>query len=258
MKEKLICIGGGTGPMAGVELHKKIIENTLTNGTDQDHLEVFHFSRSHDIGDRTEFLEGIIDENPAYGMYRTYEAAAEAASLEEKIPVIGIPCNTFHSPKIFHLFTDLIDDHEVNSVVLNMIEETGRFLREAFPDAEKLGLMTTTGTRKTSVYKKILNPLGFNILEVPESLQEELHDSIYNTEWGIKAVTPVSERSRENFLHYADVLTEHGVDAIILGCTEIPLALPEHELHGIPLVDPMSALARAFIREVDSEKLQPV
>ena len=48
-REKIIVIGGGVGPMAGVALHGKIIENTLTDGTDQSHLEVFHFSRSPSI-----------------------------------------------------------------------------------------------------------------------------------------------------------------------------------------------------------------
>ena len=52
MKEKIIVIAGGVGPMAGVELHKKIIESTLTDGTDQTHIEVYHLSRSHDIQDR--------------------------------------------------------------------------------------------------------------------------------------------------------------------------------------------------------------
>jgi len=31
--EKVIIIGGGVGPLAGVELHKKIIEYTLTDST---------------------------------------------------------------------------------------------------------------------------------------------------------------------------------------------------------------------------------
>ena len=56
MKEKIIVIGGGVGPMAGVELHKRVIENTLTDGTDQSHMEVLHLSRSGDVPDRTGFL----------------------------------------------------------------------------------------------------------------------------------------------------------------------------------------------------------
>jgi len=74
---KYICIGGGVGPMAGVYLHKSIIDNTVTNGTDQDHLEIHHFSRSHDINDRTEYLLGKVKENPAEGMFRMVSTAVE-------------------------------------------------------------------------------------------------------------------------------------------------------------------------------------
>jgi aspartate racemase len=257
MKEKLICIGGGVGPMAGVELHKKIIENTITDGTDQDHLPVYHFSRSHDIGDRTEYLLGIIDENPGYGMYRSVEIAVKAAEAVSKTPVIGVPCNTFHALRIFDLFKELVKENNLPVEILNMIEETGTYITRNCPGEHRIGLMSTTGTRKMGTYKKVLEPGGFTILEVPEEMQDELHESIYNKQWGIKAVSPVSEQSRKNFLRYTDVLTDLGAEVIILGCTEIPLALPEVEINGVTLVDPMTALARAFIREVDANKLKP-
>jgi len=65
--EKVIIIGGGVGPLAGVELHNKIIEYTLTDGTDQSHLKVYHLSCPSFIPDRTEFLLGNINTNPAQG-----------------------------------------------------------------------------------------------------------------------------------------------------------------------------------------------
>ncbi len=258
MKEKLICIGGGVGPMAGVNLHRKIIENTETNGTDQDHLEVHHFSRSHDIGDRTEFLLGIIEENPAYGMFRTVKVMIEAAKVVNKLPVIGIPCNTFHSPKIFNLFTELLNRNAVDAHVLNMTLETGKFIQNKFPDSKRIGLMSTTGTRKVGIYNHVLEPLGFNIIEIPGNMQDELHDSIYNKEWGIKAISPVSKKAQDNFVRYAELLSESGADVMILGCTEIPLALPEQKFNDIPLIDPVTALARAFIREVYPDKLSSI
>lgn len=49
------------------------------------------------------------------------------------------------------------------------------------------------------------------------------------------------------------MLASQGAQAIVLGCTEIPLALPEPVLPGtkVVLVDPVLALARALIREAD-------
>ena len=47
-----------------------------------------------------------------------------------------------------------------------------------------------------------------------------------------------------------------NADAIILGCTEIPLALPEKELGGVPLIDATDILARELVRAFAPEKLR--
>jgi len=95
-------------------------------------------------------------------------------------------------------------------------------------------------------------------VQIPLDTQPELHNSIYDQHWGIKAVSPVTEKARNNFEEYANMLCEQGAQVIILGCTEIPLALPEQTFRGVPLIDPMFALARALIREVNKEKLRPL
>ena len=47
-----------------------------------------------------------------------------------------------------------------------------------------------------------------------------------------------------------------NADAIILGCTEIPLALPEKELGGVPLIDATDILALELVRAFAPEKLR--
>eukprot|EP01047_Picozoa_sp_COSAG01_P034139 COSAG01_NODE_2548_length_7465_cov_15.046294_8_plen_90_part_00 len=59
------------------------------------------------------------------------------------------------------------------------------------------------------------------------------------------------------FRGFAGALKQKGADVIILGCTEIPLALPEPEYDGVPLVDPVEAVARAMIAMADPAKLKP-
>ena len=61
----------------------------------------------------------------------------------------------------------------------------------------------------------------------------------------------------ENSRSYASALKGMGAEAIILGCTEIPLALPEPDFEGIPLVDPVEAAARAMVTIADASKLKP-
>ncbi len=257
MKEKLIIIGGGAGPMAGLELHKKIIENTKTAGRDQDHLQVWHLSRSYDLPDRTEFLGGRIKTNPAEGMSRTFKLAAQSLKFEKRNAVGGIACNTFHSPRIFKVFLDILNKANTEIEILNMIEETGKYIKTKFSGLTQIGLLSTSGTRNAQVYKQILEPFGFEIVQVDENEQDDLHDTIYNLDWGIKAVSPVTKKARERFLIYANELIEKGVQAIILGCTEIPLALPENEINGVPIIDPIYILARELIRNVNPYKLKP-
>jgi len=256
--ERVIIIGGGVGPQAGTLLHNYIIENTLTNGTDQDHLDIYHFSRSSDIPDRTDSLKNGTSENPARGMYNTFQIAASAILTANRSAVGGIPCNTFHAPEIFNKFKKMTEGIKSEIKILNMIEETVQTVLHNYPDVKKIGIMSTTGTRKTRIYTDQLQKNSLEVIQVPEKIQPKLHDSIYNQEWGIKGITPVSSRAKINFEEFSDYLIDNGAEIIILGCTEIPLALPYKQYKDIPLIDPMVSLARALIREANVIKLKQV
>ncbi|MBI4130553.1 aspartate/glutamate racemase family protein [Candidatus Roizmanbacteria bacterium] len=252
-QEKIIVIGGGVGPMAGVKLHEHIIQHTKTDGTDQDHLRVIHLSFSSYIPDRTAYLQGKTEINPAKEMFRVIEPIGQALLSEEL--AIGIPCNTFHAPRIFDEFTSLIGTLP-NTQVVHMIRETATMIEQVIPGVRKIGLMSTSGTRTIGVYQQILEPMNYEVIQVPQDLQEELHETIYDKQWGIKAVFPVTQKARKRFEQYVQLLKAQQAEAVILGCTEIPLALPEKELFGIRLIDPMVALARSLVREANSDKLK--
>jgi aspartate racemase len=66
-----------------------------------------------------------------------------------------------------------------------------------------------------------------------------------------------SKKARES-LHIAiNNLKQKGAEAIILGCTEIPLAITETEIDSMIVIDPTTILARALIREANPAKLRP-
>lgn len=251
-----IGIGGGVGPMAGCMLHKIIIENTIASG-DADHLNVIHLSASSQVPDRTAFLEGRIKENPGLGMAQVVNSIAQCGDACGGRVVVGVPCNTFHSPQIWDTFEASVSSAS-NCETMHMLQETGNFIQDIVPGVRKVGLMSTTGTRRTGVYRDVLEPHGLEVVEVPETMQEELHEAIYNPTWGIKAVSPVTEQARQRFISYVQVLADLGAEAIILGCTEIPLALPEKYMFGVPLVNPMVALGRALVAAAAPEKLKPL
>ena len=248
---KTVCIGigGGVGPAAGVILHRKIIEATVSDGTDQSHCEVHHISRPG-VADRTKYILGESNESPAVGMARTMAALAESAQASGKITAVaGVPCNTFHAPKIWEEFIQILSDEGTNATVkmVHMLEETVSAIKVMVPEAKKIGLLSTTGTRNSRVYHDLLEPQGFTVVQVDHHLQDMVHDAIYNRHWGVKAVQPTTPEARSAFLMFADEIAQQGADAIILGCTEIPLALPEASMKEIPLIDPMAVLSRALV-----------
>lgn len=259
-KQPTLIIGGGVGPMAGVELHRKIIENTRTKGFDQDHLDVIHISAARTIGDRTDYLLGTNPNNPGPAM-----AAAVGLGLAgllntkgklDSTVVVGVPCNTFHAPQIYQRFMQELSDFEPQLKAVHMLRETISLIRSINPDAARIGLMSTTGTRESGVWSDLLTSEGYSVLEVPEDEQALLHEAIYNSEWGLKAVTPASDEARNRMEGFCSTLIDSGAEMVILGCTEIPLALPMDDFEGTPLVDPMLALARGMIRTADESKLR--
>ncbi len=256
--EKMIVIGGGIGPMAGVALQQKVIEETLTDGSDQDHLELIHLSRSPIIGDRSDFLAGKEVADPIGGMLRVLRMAAAGLETEGREAVAGIPCNTFHSPAIFDPFAERLSSELPSIRLLNMIEETVESLTYRLPEIRRIGLLSTNGTRRSAVYRHILESRGIELLEIPGAEQDALHEAIYNRSWGIKALSRAGDEAERRVSRCAETLCEAGAEAIILGCTELPLALPEGLHYGVLHIDPIRALARALVREAAVEKLRPL
>jgi aspartate racemase len=48
-----------------------------------------------------------------------------------------------------------------------------------------------------------------------------------------------------------DSLIARGARAVVLGCTEIPLAIKENNQNGIPLINSIDSLVEAAIKEFD-------
>jgi aspartate racemase len=88
-------------------------------------------------------------------------------------------------------------------------------------------------------------------------MQEKyIQPAIYDRNYGIKARShPVTARARKNLEAGIEQLKDKGAQAVILGCTEIPLAFPETSYQGIPLLDATQILARAMILAFAPEKL---
>jgi len=249
-QKHVIGIIGGMGPAAGVDLLVKLIQLTRA-GSDHDHLPVLLYSLPRDIPDRTPFL--LTGEGPNPG-----DAIAEIAlGLESAgATIAGIPCNTAHAPAIMDSVMSRLARAGSKLRVVNMIAETVCNLRENLAQKSRVGVLSTTGTRRSRIYSEPLGLAGFEVLELDDASQERLVTaSIYSADHGLKIVSPPSPQAREQLIQAIENLARSGADCIVLGCTELPLAVPERHWDGLPLVDPAEILARALIRETYPDRL---
>lgn len=237
---KTIGIVGGVGPYAGVDLLKKIFDQTKAC-VDQDHLPVSLLSVPHHIEDRTEFLLGKTAVNPA-----GFIAEVIGNLYQCGASVVGIPCNTAHADPIFNEIAQRIPD---DVTLLHMINEVALYITTHLPSLTHIGVLSTTGTFKANIYPNYLQQQGLKVIQVTEEIQNKhIHSAIYNKDYGIKAYSAVISTQAKQQLHRGiDYLASQGAQAIILGCTEIPLAFDKIEIRGMPLIDPTKILARALI-----------
>jgi aspartate racemase len=260
----LIGILGGVGPMAGVSLHTKIIENTPNVVSDQDNLNIIHLSCSRYISDRTMFLlnnkNGNL-KNPAICVRPLLQTFSDIAHTLNTSIVVGVCCNTFHISKIYNKFLkdiEIINSKKKNFSgyihTLHMIDLTMKYIKYSLK-INVVGLLSTTATRNLNLYQNFAKAQNISIIEIDCKFQDELHDTIFNKKDGIKVLNKSSKRVRNLYEKYINMLKKKGCKVIILGCTEIPLVFDndETELFEIKLIDPVQILACEMINFVNKK-----
>lgn len=247
----IIGVIGGVGPYAGLDLARKVFDATITDH-DQHHLDVLLASCPRLIPDRTQFIETGKGSNPAYGIVACMEKLAAGGAQ-----IFGVPCNTAHSPVIFDLVETLARELLPGKKLFHLIKETVALTKKRHGSG-KIGLLATRGTHHSGVYRAWFADGPFELLEPDEEGIARVHQAIFSRAWGIKAVSnPVSPKAFEVLSAEARKLQDRGAKAIIMGCTEIPLALDNSGL-SLDLIDPAVCLARALVRHVAPEKLKPM
>ena len=238
---KTIGIIGGVGPFAGIDLMEKILIQTDAK-SDQEHIPIVLHSFRHQIPDRTAFLLGQSPDSPLEPLLNVLESVVRAGAS-----VVGIPCNTAHVPIIFEPLQVRAATLGIN--LLNMVDETVQFVKKNYPDIQRLGLLGTNGTYKSRIYEVAFARAGINLILPSSTVQTEVvHQAIYDPIWGIKAVCrPVSRQAKRMLGSAIMHLKERNAEAVLLACTELPLAVDAHLLCGLEAIDPTLALARALI-----------
>lgn len=243
---KMIGVVGGVGSYAGLDLIRKIYDLSGAK-SDPEHLPVVMISEPQNVADRTAYILGEIDQNPGEAIGRIIQKLAAAGA-----EVVGIPCNSAHAPPIFDIAKQCLP---TGCQLLHLIEEVGHALASEHPAIKSVGVLSTTGTYQANVYPATLAQYGLEVLKPsPATQHERVQPAIYDPVYGVKSIAnPVQERAIANFRFAARELIDAGAEAIILGCTEIPIALTEPTIDNRPLIDATAILAKALIRAAHSE-----
>ncbi|WP_375322632.1 aspartate/glutamate racemase family protein [Aliivibrio logei] len=204
---KKLGILGGMGPLATVEFMMKIITQTPAHN-DQEHIPMV-VSSVPQIPDRTAFIMGH-GTDPYPELKHSFDQLEQSGA-----ECIVIPCNTAH-----YWYPQLSATSHVHtiSIIDSVVQETQ--LRKH----KTVGLLATTATMKTKMYQQKLNQYNINVIETDDLQQQAVMAGIYevkagNVEKGKAMMLPVFE----------DMLAQ-GAEAVIFGCTEIPVALAEQNM----------------------------
>lgn len=222
----VVGVLGGMGPLATVDFMEKVINQT-TASCDQEHIPMIVHCVPQ-IPDRTACLmQGA--ESPLAAMQKGVEVLSAAG-----VGCIAITCNTAH-----YWYDDLIKNSPVP--ILHIARACADIL--VADGVTSVGLMATDGTLKAGFYPQQLAQFDIEMKQPESELQQQVMDGIYKVKAGdVSGGGAVLEHCLEQMLL-------QGADRVILGCTEIPLALKHINSKFLDRgVDATGALATACIK----------
>ena len=216
----MIGILGGMGTQAGLDFCNKLA--VLNRGKiDQEYPLFLLYNKSNipgrpeSIGSQTKNLSNKSTNKISREKYnKVLKSLLKGCKLLEnnKCKFIVIPCNTAH-----YWFDDL--QKKINIPIINMPKEVFKFTKKRCKKNSKVGLLATEGTLKTGVYKKFFEK-DFRLIEPSQKVQKS------SVNKAIKLVKMGNVKDAARVIKPAiDNLIKMKCKKIILGCTELPIAI---------------------------------
>ncbi len=203
---KTIGVLGGMGPEASSNLYSKIIkyaQHKYNAVQDFDYPPIIIYSLPLFGFDET----GIVDEELVKKQLIEGVKKLEAA----KCDLIIIACNTVH------LYYEEMQS-TVKVPIFNIIEETKKRVMEF--GYKKVGLFASESTSKSQLYQKKFADSNIEVIS-PNNEQQKLLNRVIEHVMG-------GNQKTEDVVILKDIARDYlkqGAEAIVMGCTEIPLAI---------------------------------
>lgn len=238
-KTRVVGILGGMGPAAGADFVRLFVQACADRMREQnipvsDQAFPEHWLAQVPVPDRSTALG-----SPGPGGHQPLDPMLQAMGKLAALgaTTVAVACNTAHAwhAELQERFPQL--------EVLHVAREVARAL--AGRGVREVGLLATEGTYRAGLYDQALRQAGLQCHIPLAEERERLMDGIYH---GVKVGNMAL--ARDCFAGVAQALARrHGLSTLVLGCTEIPLALGAvPEMDELVLVDPAALLARALAR----------
>ena len=216
----MIGILGGMGTQAGLDFCNKLA--ILYRGKiDQDYPLFLLYNKSNipgrpeSIGIHTGKLSNKTNNNKSKNKYElVLKSLVNGCKIlkKSKCKFIVIPCNTAN-----YWYDDL--KNKIKLPIINMPKEVFTYAKKKCKKKSSIGLLATEGTLKTGVYNKFFDK-DYNLVFPNKSIQNSsVNKAIKLVKMGkVKLANKIIKRA-------IDYLIKKKCKKIILGCTELPIAI---------------------------------
>ena len=216
----MIGILGGMGTQAGLDFCNKLA--ILYRGKiDQDYPLFLLYNKSNipgrpeSIGIHTGKLSGKVNNKKNKKKYLSVLKSLDKGCKllkKSKCKFIVIPCNTAH-----YWYDDL--KKKIKLPIINMPKEVFVYTKKKCKRNSSIGLLATEGTLKTGVYNRFFDK-DFNLIFPNKAVQNS------SVNKAIKLVKMGKVKLASKVIKPAiDFLIKKKCKKIILGCTELPIAI---------------------------------
>jgi len=205
-KKKTIGMLGGMGPGASASLYNKIIKYAQYKYNavqDFDYPPLVIYSLPLEGFDETGIVDGeSVKKQLVQGVQKLESAGCD---------IIIIACNTVH------IYYDIMQK-AIDVPILNIVNETKKKVQKA--GYNKVGLLASESTNQLNLYQNKFSKDGIEIISANKDQQKIINAVIENVMGGNQGI--------EDVIALKSVIRSYvrqGAEAVILGCTEIPLAI---------------------------------
>jgi len=223
---KRLGILGGMGPAASAEFVNRLIQQTPAN-CDQEHIPFVLWNEPR-TPDRSISMRACNDDPLPY----LKEGILSLKSVG--CDYIVIPCNSAH-----YWYDEM---NKLGIPILHIVDSVVDELKCLDIDNQTIGVMGTQGTIEYGIYQNHLENQGWKCI-VPD--KAEMDYFVQPAIHFIKAGNMVEANCL--LVKVIDSLISRGASAVVLGCTELPLAVRELEQNSIPLVNSIDSLVKKAI-----------